>query len=130
MQAPLIPLLQYMKKKKAELASLGRWRHISCLRPFAGENVRDQVLRKLLHVPAPAPLSAAAAAKKPGRSAVLDALDEGGDFEDEPAELSLQDIPGGTISFLFEKGDDDPAEEESEDTGSSAGDAHMSGIED
>jgi DNA repair and recombination protein RAD54B len=114
-----------MKKKKAELASLGRWRHINCLRPFAGENVRDQVLRKLLHAPALPPV-----AKKPGRSAVLDALDEVGDLDDELAEISLQDIPGGTISFLFEKGDDDPAEEESEDTTSSAGDAHVTGLED
>lgn len=93
------------------------------MRPFAGENVRDQVLRRLLHAPPPT----AAPSKKPGRSAVLDALDDGGDLDEELAELSLQDIPGGTISFLFEEGDEEPAEEESEDTTSSAGDA---GVED
>jgi DNA repair and recombination protein RAD54B len=107
-----------LKKKKAELASLGRWKHINCLRPSAAENVKDQVLRRLLYS---APPAQASTRPPSGRSALLDALDRDDDLDDEQPEVNLQDLPGGTISFLFEKGADEPTEEDVEDSASSIG---------
>jgi DNA repair and recombination protein RAD54B len=107
---------QYAKKKKAELAALSEWTHIHCLRESARDYVQDPVLRKLLHAPV-------STANKPlARStSLLEAVDIDNILamdEDRP-EVGARDVPGGTISFLFERSsttalpseDDDGSEE-------------------
>jgi DNA repair and recombination protein RAD54B len=93
---------QYLKKKKAELAALGEWTHINCLRPDAGERVHDDILRSLLfrssssHKQQVDPVDGSSTSRI---LSLLDAVDL-----DNIEDLTVKDVPGGTVSFLFEKG--------------------------
>jgi DNA repair and recombination protein RAD54B len=95
---------QYLKKKKAELAALGEWTHINCLRPDASERVHDDILRSLL-LRSPSshkPVDPADGSSKSRILSLLDAVDL--DSISGPEDLTIKDVPGGTVSFLFEKG--------------------------
>ena len=95
-----------MKKKKAELAALGEWTHINCLRPDARDAIKDDILRRLIYTP---PLTESQSAKAEanasvGRSeSILDAVDISKVLEMDVPPLTVQDVPGGTLSFLFER---------------------------
>lgn len=97
-----------MKKKKAELASLGEWTHINCLRPDASERVHDDILRSLLFRSSSShgqQVNPVGSSTKSRISSLLDAVDldnisRMGTIQD----LTVKDVPGGTVSFLFEKG--------------------------
>ena len=78
---------QYAKKKKAELASLGEWTHINCLTPPQSAVIVDEVLQTVVTM-----TSTPAAIERE-----IDDF-EVGDNNDVP-----NNIPGGTISFIFEK---------------------------
>ncbi|KZP03756.1 P-loop containing nucleoside triphosphate hydrolase protein [Athelia psychrophila] len=97
----------YLKKKKTELAALGEWTHIDCLRPNARDDVHDDILRKLIYEPEkPAEKVKAVATQTKSRlDALLSAIDESDLTAAEEAmqKLSVHDVPGGTVSFLFEK---------------------------
>ncbi|KAF8170206.1 SNF2 family N-terminal domain-containing protein [Mycena galopus ATCC 62051] len=80
----------YLEKKRAGLAALGQWKHINCLLPTAQDDIHDIILRKLLFVPK--------ADKKP-QSQLLAVLDAAALM----ASLTVSDLPGGSVSFLFEK---------------------------
>jgi DNA repair and recombination protein RAD54B len=94
-----------LKKKKAELASLGEWTHINCLRADASERVHDDILRSLLfrslstHGQRVEPVGGSS---KSRILSLLDAVDL--DNISRLDDLSIKDFPGGTVSFLFEKG--------------------------
>lgn len=96
----------YLKKKKAELAALGEWTHINCLRPDASERVHDQILCGLLprspspQIPQVAP---SGESSKSRISTLLNAVDLD-NVSRLGSELEIDEVPGGTISFLFEKG--------------------------
>lgn len=111
--------IQYLKKKKAELAALGEWSHVDCLRPNARDDVRDDILRKLLFEKPTEALGPAPAAPKPKSrvEALLSAIDiDNLSADDENSRLSVHDVPGGTVSFLFEKSSKSAiVEEENED---------------
>lgn len=120
----LIVSPQYLKKKKAELAALKEWTHINCLRPNARDDVHDDILRKLIFEPK-AETTEKEKAKLPAAKpksrldSLLSAIDlenMSGLDEDTPR-LSVHDVPGGTISFLFEKSSKSAivAEEDEED---------------
>jgi DNA repair and recombination protein RAD54B len=100
--------LQYLKKKKAELAALGEWTHIDCLRPNARDDVHDDILRKLIFEPETAG-SAEIQPPPPQSKSRIDSLLSAIDLEnisavdESSARLGVHDVPGGTISFLFEK---------------------------
>ncbi|KAJ6497887.1 SNF2 family N-terminal domain-containing protein [Mycena sanguinolenta] len=81
----------YLEKKRAGLAALGQWKHINCLLPTAREDIHDSMLRKLLFVP-PSDNS------KP-QSQLLAILDAAATM----ASITVSDLPGGSVSFLFEK---------------------------
>ncbi|KAJ7755699.1 SNF2 family N-terminal domain-containing protein [Mycena maculata] len=83
----------YMEKKRAGLAALGQWKHINCLLPTARDDIRDHILRKLVFLPEPE--------KKASRSQsqLLAALDAAAAM----SALTVSDLPGGSVSFLFEK---------------------------
>jgi DNA repair and recombination protein RAD54B len=104
----MVCVYQYLKKKKAELAALGEWTHVNCLRPDAAERVHDDILRKLLFK-----LSSTRGrsedqvgnSSKNRLSSLLDAVDLDNISRMETnLDLAVNDVPGGTVSFLFEKG--------------------------
>lgn len=90
LRASTDPCHQYLERKRAGLAALGEWKHINCLRPTAKDDIQDHILRKLLFVPK--------SDKKP-QSQLLAVLDAAAVM----ASLTVSDLPGGSVSFLFEK---------------------------
>ncbi|KAJ7675096.1 SNF2 family N-terminal domain-containing protein [Mycena rosella] len=80
--------------QKTGLAALGQWKHINCLLPNARDDIQDHILRRLVFQPEPAKR----AADKP-QSQLLAALDAAAAMSG----LTVSDIPGGSVSFLFEK---------------------------
>lgn len=87
--------MQYLEKKRAGLAALGQWKHINCLLPTARDDIQDHILRKLVFLPEP---EKTAPTTKP-QSKLLAALDAVAAM----GVLTVADIPGGSVSFLFEK---------------------------
>ncbi|TDL24190.1 hypothetical protein BD410DRAFT_745512 [Rickenella mellea] len=93
----------YAKRKRAELAALGEWTHINCLKLSTHDNIQDSILRDLAYVPPSDEGTGGTRAGKPSRiHSLLDAIDLE-NLEPESA-LTVDQVPGGTISFLFEKG--------------------------
>ncbi|KAJ7124910.1 SNF2 family N-terminal domain-containing protein [Mycena epipterygia] len=84
----------YLEKKRAGLAALGQWKHINCLLPTARDDIQDHILHKLVFLPE----QEKRAASKP-QSQLLAALDAAAAM----SVLTVADIPGGSVSFLFEK---------------------------
>ncbi|KAI9463687.1 P-loop containing nucleoside triphosphate hydrolase protein [Lactarius psammicola] len=108
----------YLKKKKAELAALGEWTHINCLKPDASERVHDQILCDLLPrslSPRTPRVAHSGESSKSRISALLDAVDLD-NVSRLGSELEINDVPGGTISFLFEKGTSIVGNEDEEPT--------------
>ncbi|KAH7915224.1 P-loop containing nucleoside triphosphate hydrolase protein [Hygrophoropsis aurantiaca] len=98
----------YLAKKKAELAALGEWTHIDCLRSLARDDVHDDILRRLLHNVAPDQDEIddeTVSTPKSRLDSLLSAvdLDNVTAMSEEKPRLTVRDVPGGTISFLFEK---------------------------
>lgn len=94
----------YMKKKQAELASLGEWTHINCLRRLTSDNIHDVILRHLV-LPSVRDDKEDIAQPKSRLDSLLSAvdLDNITAMDEATQPLSVRDVPGGTISFLFEK---------------------------
>jgi DNA repair and recombination protein RAD54B len=115
--------IQYLKKKKAELAALGEWTHINCLRPTARDDIHDDILRKLVYVPETDSNNDRATAPQPSRlHSLLSAIDIDNisSMDTDLPIISVRDTPGGTISFLFERGsktalDTEPCNSEGEE---------------
>ncbi|KAJ7502774.1 SNF2 family N-terminal domain-containing protein [Mycena galericulata] len=84
----------YLEKKRTGLAALGQWKHINCLLPTARDDIQDHILRKLIFQPEPGKIVSINTQSK--LLAALDAVAAMGD-------LTVADIPGGSVSFLFEK---------------------------
>ncbi|KAH8107828.1 P-loop containing nucleoside triphosphate hydrolase protein [Cristinia sonorae] len=105
----------YLKEKKAQLASLGEWTHIHCLAPNAKDRIHDTILQKLLFIRPSAASSSSSSAGKGRAVSLLDAVDLDQIMEDTAPPLSVDDVPGGTVSFLFERGQKAPLVEEPED---------------
>jgi DNA repair and recombination protein RAD54B len=107
--------MQYLKKKKADLAALGEWTHIDCLRIGAKNNIQDGILQRLIHDG-----DAATDKAKPNRSR-LDSLlsmvdlDNPAIFNEDASRMSVRDVPGGTLSFLFEKVSESPMDRVEDD---------------
>jgi DNA repair and recombination protein RAD54B len=116
---------QYAKRKQAELASLGQWTHINCMRASAQDSVQDQILRKLLHRP---PVESVESDSTRGGKSVPQSratsilaatdLDNILAMDEENALLTVREVPEGTVSYLFEKSsavaladDETPAED-------------------
>ncbi|KAI0375644.1 hypothetical protein BV20DRAFT_959644 [Pilatotrama ljubarskyi] len=88
----------YIKQKRAQLAALGEWTHINCLRPGAADKVQDDMLTHLIYSPGgatPAPSGPQTLTEK-----LLDAAER---IMGEELIFSRDKIPGGSISFLFER---------------------------
>jgi DNA repair and recombination protein RAD54B len=88
-----------LQKKKAGLAALGEWTHINCLGPSIGTHIQDDILRKIVSI------STNGTSSKAGNTP-LETIFSAVDIETIRAmdkQRSVRDVPGGTISFLFEK---------------------------
>ncbi|KAL0581838.1 helicase [Marasmius crinis-equi] len=86
---------EYLEKKKASLASLDEWKHIDCLKSGAKEEIRDELLADLLHA-----YDAGGSKSRPTAAADLRNIQP---IDRSRNELIVRKVPGGTISFIFEK---------------------------
>jgi len=93
---------QYLQKKKAGLAALSEWKHINCLKCSTGEYIQDDILRNLAGQNVEVNDSSNSGLEKDGSR--LDVL-SGIDLDAQPMNnsQSISNVPGGTISFVFEK---------------------------
>lgn len=85
---------------------MGEWTHIDCLRENARDEIHDDILRKLIFEPGTDKQSQGAPVKAKSRlESLLAAVDlETLSAQDgEAPRLTVRDVPGGTVSFLFEK---------------------------
>jgi len=106
-----------MLKKKAQLASLGEWTHISGLVRNARRQVKDDILGMLLHKFEDDDANDTNRSQSKSR---LQNLLEAADIDNvSTAEIakknrgvSIHDVPGGTISFLFERCSNKKVEDE------------------
>ncbi|KAG8756642.1 helicase [Serendipita sp. 396] len=83
-----------IRKKHEALSSLAEWTHVNCMRQSAVSLIQDRLLRSLVHTP------------RGGESKSLDDeffwdVDEKGPSEEE--ETPVRDVPGGTMTFIFER---------------------------
>ncbi|KAJ3574655.1 hypothetical protein NP233_g1623 [Leucocoprinus birnbaumii] len=88
----------YLEKKKAGLAALEEWKHINCLAATAHENIRDDILRQLVDLEEDGTGKAPAAQD----DSLLSALD----LDRLSAAVKVKpmsEVPGGAITFVFEK---------------------------
>jgi len=85
---------QFLQKKKEGLAALSEWKHLNCLKPFVQDSIHDDILRRVCM-----PLRPDA----PGNRAadILSMIDL--DAIEAVGTPPIEAIPGGTITFLFEK---------------------------
>ncbi|EMD37765.1 hypothetical protein CERSUDRAFT_94757 [Gelatoporia subvermispora B] len=88
----------YRKRKKEQLAALGQWTHINCLRPDARTKIQDELLARIV-----SPVNEKEPDALGGQSRV-DALLQAVDLENVLSNANAADqVPGGTVSFLFER---------------------------
>ncbi|KIK68828.1 hypothetical protein GYMLUDRAFT_153158 [Collybiopsis luxurians FD-317 M1] len=88
---------RYLENKKASLAALGEWKHTNCLKKDAQKEVKDILLQQMLYVKPKTDSMATPGTKTTDQ--ILSALDNLAEMGDRTA----QTVPGGTISFLFER---------------------------
>ncbi|EKM54084.1 uncharacterized protein PHACADRAFT_29344 [Phanerochaete carnosa HHB-10118-sp] len=95
---------EYLRQKKAQLAALGQWTHISCLRRNAVERIQDSILQKLVFVPESDERSKNSGGSAPSRVAsLLEATDLEAVLQATRPPLPVESLPGGSASFLFER---------------------------
>lgn len=106
---PLALLVQYLEKKKAALVTLEDWKHINCLATSARDLVQDDILCQVLY----ADDSITSTAQELGQESksLLSTIDLEQLFVTATTK-SIQEVPGGTITFVFEKTSSKSAESE------------------
>ncbi|KAN0090963.1 P-loop containing nucleoside triphosphate hydrolase protein [Tylopilus felleus] len=94
-----------LRKKRAQLAALGEWTHISCLRRDTRHDVHDEILRRLLYFANDDREQVEPAKPQSGLDSLLASVDLENivAMDEKQRLLSVRDVPGGTVSFLFEK---------------------------
>ncbi|KAI0771634.1 SNF2 family N-terminal domain-containing protein [Trametes elegans] len=90
----------YLKQKRAQLAALGEWTHINCLRPGAADRVQDDMLTHLIYSTDGGSPSNSSSAPQTLSEKLFDATDK--ILAEQPC-LSREEVPGGSVSFLFER---------------------------
>lgn len=102
---------QYLKQKKLQLAALGQWTHINCLRRSARNNIQDELLQKLVYVPDSDDKQKDDTARKSRLDSLLVAVDLENVLQATAPPLSVDALPGGSVSFLFERTSKTPLED-------------------
>lgn len=82
---------------------MGEWKHIDCLRLYARDHVHDPILQKLLYTGQTPRARPPATGNQSRAQAILDATDLDLMTEEQTV-WKVADVPGGSISFLFERG--------------------------
>ncbi|KAG6862306.1 hypothetical protein C0995_016004 [Termitomyces sp. Mi166 len=91
----------YLQKKKAGLAALGEWKHINCLKPSTRDDIQDDALRKLIDFHDSSTTNETSLPKSR-----IDKLLDSIDLQNITALnkcLNMREVPGGTISYIFQK---------------------------
>lgn len=88
---------QYLQRKKEGLAALGQWKHINTLQRAGQDEIYDEVLRELCHN-----YEANAEELAMSTTDLLTTIDLD-NIEKMDESYSVKQVPGGTISFVFEK---------------------------
>ncbi|KAF8588695.1 hypothetical protein K439DRAFT_582988 [Ramaria rubella] len=101
----------HAKKRKAELASLDEWTHVNCMLPLARDKIHDDILRKLIPVQEieQDKVASQLGPFKSRAERILAIVDSAGILDadiDETGELEMRDIPGGQMTYIFEKRSD------------------------
>ncbi|KAF9264199.1 hypothetical protein L218DRAFT_1076746 [Marasmius fiardii PR-910] len=99
---------EYLEKKKASLASLDEWKHIHCLDgSSAREEIQDEILTDLLYhvhsgndIDAQDDLEGTSSGDRLLAAVDIKHIEHVDQMENG---LTVRDVPGGTISFLFER---------------------------
>lgn len=78
---------------------MGEWTHINCLRPSVGSHIQDDILRKIVSISTNG-ISSEAGSRQ--LETILSAVDIEA-IRAMDKQRTVRDVPGGTISFLFEK---------------------------
>ncbi|KAF8441415.1 P-loop containing nucleoside triphosphate hydrolase protein [Boletus edulis BED1] len=96
-----------LRKKRIALAALGEWTHINCLRCHTHNDVHDEILRRLLYFANENDkvdrIGSAKPQSRPDSLLASIDLENIVEMDEKQSSLSVGDVPGGTISFLFEK---------------------------
>jgi DNA repair and recombination protein RAD54B len=83
-----------LQKKREGLAALSEWKHLNCLKPLVRDSIHDDILRKVC-----GPTGEDAARDQ--AKGLLPLIDlEAIQAMEVP---HIEDVPGGVITFLFEK---------------------------
>ena len=93
-------LVQYLKQKRAQLAALGEWTHINCLQAGAVDRVEDDMLTHLIYSPEEDTKASSTKAPQSLSEKLFDAADK---IMSEERSSARDNVPGGSISFLFER---------------------------
>lgn len=101
---------QYIKKKKAELASLDEWTHVNCMLPSARGKIHDDVLRSLIPIQAVTQHKDMAPQLDSPKSRVeklLAAVDSSAlvdaDGLEETESWDMRHVRGGQLTYVFER---------------------------
>lgn len=86
---------QYALRKKAQLAALGEWTHINGLRQDSRDKVQDGILQSLMYK---FDLEKASSSNAPLANSSASTA-----FLSDSLETPADQVPGGTISFIFER---------------------------
>ncbi|KAI0750810.1 P-loop containing nucleoside triphosphate hydrolase protein [Daedaleopsis nitida] len=95
----------YLKQKRAQLAALGEWTHINCLRPGAADRVEDDMLTHLIYSPDGNDKEVSA----PPQSLSEKLFEAADKILSEGEYFSRDKVPGGSISFLFQRSTTSPS---------------------
>ncbi|KAI0940481.1 hypothetical protein AcW1_003665 [Taiwanofungus camphoratus] len=91
----------YIKQRKAQLAALGQWTHVNCLKRDARDRVQDEILADLLYTHE---VQQKPASPKQSRlDTFLEAVDLENVLTADAPPLTVDRVPGGTVCFLFER---------------------------
>ncbi|KAJ3901407.1 SNF2 family N-terminal domain-containing protein [Lentinula edodes] len=101
---------EYLERKRTSLASLEEWKHINCLKQDAFKEVEDDLLRRMLYV---RPKKELVSHTGTVTEQILHSVDLENLGEMEP--LTARTVPGGTVSFLFERSSVEAGEATSEE---------------
>ncbi|GJE96776.1 DEAD/DEAH box helicase [Phanerochaete sordida] len=99
---------EYLRQKKEQLAALGQWNHINCLRRNATERIQDTILQKLVFTPED-PREGGTKTSRP--KTLLEATDLEAVLLATRPPLPVESLPGGSVSFLFERSSTTPLDD-------------------
>jgi DNA repair and recombination protein RAD54B len=85
------------------MAALGQWNHINCLKLGAKESIKDVVLHPLIYSPANSNHSSHTGNKEDRLSSLLEAVDIDNISATVSNKIDSSDVPGGTLSFIFQR---------------------------